>query len=167
MLFRSVCAPDTPETEASKLPAPADTVARPVSRVLVGDAATHRYHRADCPRAATIEAGSKVAFKSPADAFARGFFPCRTCDPDLPALLAELPELPPPPPPSAGPVQPRNLTELQRKQMYASLQALKGMLKGIGTRERPYEVLSDRYRIPVSSVRAVESEGDAARWPTE
>ena len=131
-----------------------------VSTRLVGEAGRRRYHRADCEYAKSIPGDRKVLFRSPADAFARGYLPCRTCNPDLPELLAEAP-LP------ERPVQSGALTEKDKHDMYKSLFALKGMLKGISTRERPYEVLSDRYRIPVSAVEAVEAEGNGKRWPQQ
>ncbi len=156
-----VCTPEPPGPRVETVAPPPERPVRPVSAQLVGDAARRRYHRVDCPLAKSIAADSRVAFRSAADAFARGSFPCRTCDPDLPALIANLPS------PPAAPVRPGSLTEQQKRAMYVSLHALKGMLKGIGTTARPYEVLSDRYGVPVSAVQAVEAEGNSKRWPTQ
>lgn len=155
-----ICAPETP----AAIEEPEAVPARPVSSQLVGDAAKHRYHRADCKYAKAIAPENHVPLKSSADAFDRGYFPCRTCDPDVPVLMANLP---PPRPANVAPVAPANLTEPQKRAMYVSLHALKGMLKGIGRSERPYEVLSDRYGIPPTAVHAVEAEGDSRQWPRQ
>lgn len=156
-----VCKPDLPGApEVVKTPDGPDTPELPkaVSNKLIGDADRHRYHRADCIYAKSIKVGSAVPFKSASEALSREYYPCRSCNPDLPELLAELP-------PSEIPVAGGNLTEPQKRAMYKSLVALKEMLKGISTATRPYEVLSDRYHVPTSAVRAVEAEGNGKNWP--
>ncbi len=171
-----VCNPEVPAEESAPTPVkpvrPAQTEPPPdvapdepvaVSTRLVGDMAKHRYHRSDCKYAKLIKGENLVAFKSPAEALDRDFYPCRTCNPDLPALMADLPK--PEKPAKAG--VPVKLTDKDKRAMYKSLNALKQMLKGISTPTRPYEVLSDRYHIPVSAVEAVEAEGSAAKWPRE
>ena len=163
-----VCKPELPgpKEEVKPVPppeekkAPEAEPARPVSTKLVGDSARHRYHRSDCALTRAIAAASRVPLRSAADAFAAEYFPCRSCNPDLPALAAELPNI-------ERPALDGKLTDRDKRAMYKSLFALKAMLKGIGTRERPYEVLSDRYRVPIAAVEAVEAEGNAGNWPTQ
>lgn len=151
-----VCKPEVPGTPTvGKTP---EDLPKAVSNKLVGDADRRRYHRADCIYVKSIQSGRAVPFKSAAEALNREYYPCRTCNPDLPELLAELP-------PSEIPASAGNLTEPQKQAMYKSLFALKEMLKGISTAERPYEVLSDRYHVPTSAVRAVEAEGNGKNWP--
>ena len=156
---------------------PKDPPKSPLDIKLVGDAEWKRYHRGDCRYAKLIADDKRVPVASAAEAYEKGFVPCRLCNPDLGGALAELPLPPLPPPVDPGPstpeprwtppkpVAPVTLTDRQKMDMYKSLFALKEMLKGISTRERPYEVLSDRYRVPVSAVEGVETEGNGKRWP--
>ena len=59
-----------------------------------------------------------------------------------------------------------NLTEHQKKEMYRSLSALRGMLRNAGGNpQRSYEILSDRYKVPAGVVREVEAEGYRKGWP--
>ena len=163
------CNPEVPAQEPGVKPAPIKPVGPPgveteepqaVSTRLVGDAERHRYHRADCRYVKLIKPGNVVSFRSPAEALDKDFYPCRACNPDLPLQVADLPN----PVKVSGPVV---LTDKDKHAMFKSLYALKAMLKGISSPSRPYEVLSDRYGIPVSTVEAVETEGKAGRWPKE
>jgi hypothetical protein len=177
-----VCKPDAPPAQIAENPARPVGVSdgpkespKPVATRLVGDSRLTRYHRADCKYAKALDESRKVLFATAAEAFANGYLPCRTCNPDLPTVLAELPPLPEPPPDTspdtspekapAMPIKDVHLTDRQKRDMYKSLCALKEMLAGISPSYRPYEVLSDRYRVPSAAVEAVEAEGKGKSWP--
>ena len=73
---------------------------------------------------------------------------------------------PRPAPPPTGPAV--NLPENQKREMYSSLFSLKGMLKSAGgSSGRSYQILADRYSVPIDTVRAVELEGNSKHWPKE
>ena len=69
-------------------------------------------------------------------------------------------------PPSA-PVPSVNLPDSQKREMYRSLMSLKGMLKATGSSYRAYQILAERYHVPVSTVHGVEAEGNGKGWPQQ
>ena len=70
-----------------------------------------------------------------------------------------------PPPPKSWQGVAVNLPESQKREMYASLFSLRGMLRQAGgDPRRSYQVLADRYSVPVETVRAVEEEGNGKGW---
>lgn len=59
-----------------------------------------------------------------------------------------------------------NLPERRKKEIYRSLFALKGMLRGAGgSSRRAYKVLADRHGLSEGVVRQIEAEGHQKRWP--
>jgi hypothetical protein len=60
-----------------------------------------------------------------------------------------------------------NLPENQKREMYASLKSLQGMLKSVGTSYRSYKVLADRYHVSQGIVHEVEAEGNSKGWPKQ
>lgn len=55
--------------------------AAPASAVYVGSAKSDKYHYPDCRWAKEIHSGNLVTFSSKADAQAKGYTPCKTCNP--------------------------------------------------------------------------------------
>ena len=58
-----------------------------------------------------------------------------------------------------------NLPEHRKKEMYRSLFSLKEMLRSTGSSSRSYQVLADRYKVSIETVRLVEVEGRRKGWP--
>jgi hypothetical protein len=53
--------------------------ARPAHAEVYGDAATKRYHTAECPEKALIKPRNLVRFTAEAEAGAKGYYPCPIC----------------------------------------------------------------------------------------
>ena len=51
------------------------------AEAVVGSKKSDKYHRLDCRWAKKIAAANLVTFKSPAEAKAAGYTPCKTCEP--------------------------------------------------------------------------------------
>ena len=75
--------------------------------------------------------------------------------------------------PSAAPPEEKgftasvNLSENTKREMYKSLCSLRGMLRSVGTSDRRFLIIADRYKISQDQARQVETEGASKRWPTE
>ena len=59
-----------------------DTVEKAApSQARIGVAATHMFHRPECPMLKDVPASEQMRFTSPFDAVDAGYTPCRSCNP--------------------------------------------------------------------------------------
>jgi hypothetical protein len=106
--------PNKPDPEKTTQPevTPATTHVEEPTYKFVGDARYKVYHRPDCRHVGLMDKDRRTLLESAAEAWSRGFIPCKVCKPPLPRVArAEEPEPEPPPrkttEPTKEPTQPR------------------------------------------------------------
>ncbi len=66
-------------------------VSVPVVKGFIGDEEYKVYHKPDCKYVKFIDSGKKASFTTGAEAFAKGYIPCKFCKPEAPEGIAQIP----------------------------------------------------------------------------